>query len=139
MSGVFSKTVSVNSTHVLTLWYDTWPPFTFTQAGIILEITVEAFRDVLLMIAELVVNAVSIYCLKEYFKKRSILIFNITRAVNDEMALEQMNATMPVTINQDRLELRETKNSSADLRATIMSIVMCSLSVLEHIFVWLDV
>jgi hypothetical protein len=129
-----STIFSVNKTHIAHIWY-TFPTYSFTQLGTVLVITIESFRDVFLMLAEIALNAVSIYYLRKYFKNRLELINGTNRNIT---ALE-LNHTGLHTTNESSLnhvdQGRRANNalSTANMRATIMSLVMCTLSVLEHI------
>jgi hypothetical protein len=130
-ASVFISTV--NQTHVVAFWHISWSSFTFTPVGGVLVIMNAVFRDLFLMLVEFAVNVVSIFCLKKYFKNRAkLLIAERTRTNNAGTNIEGNNNT--TNMAPQVVTSHETYNvmSSANLRATYMTVVICSLSLLEH-------
>jgi hypothetical protein len=153
-----SMVVSVkNSSHILTVWFNYPSAFSYTQLGTVLTVMLECWRDAFLTLAEIALNCVSIQCLRQYFKKRAVLINGPTSVktthgpkTHEGKSMEGSNNSNLPTVSYQVAKNNVTTNtvqkkktttavqnasgmSNADMRATIMTIMMCALSVLEHI------
>jgi hypothetical protein len=130
------------------VWYINVSQFGFTQAGAILAFAVEAFRDVGLTLAEIALNIVSVNCLKTYMANRKKLLngTSVTATVvsktgtGNQTTVRVVNEATAV-VNQAAVQAQLQRGnasggnnvSSAELRVTVMALVMCFLSILEHV------
>jgi hypothetical protein len=126
-----------------TLWFFTQTKFARTELGRIVLYTIYVIRDLFMMIAEIVVNCVSVYYIQQFLKKKSNLVR--PKSINP-VTTNLTSNTLTITVEDSRPTMnsvkskKETKkttsedsNMKAELRAAIMVVIMCALSVTEHI------
>jgi hypothetical protein len=143
-----------NSTKIVQLYYGTQSAFNYSQLGIILTIILECWRDFFLTLVEITLNIWLIFCFKAYLKQRAELLHGrpvlatplavagVSPAARTVEAAN--NGTGPSTATARNQVKKNTQPaagttgqqgevSSADLRSTIMAIVVCALTIYEHI------
>jgi hypothetical protein len=91
------------------------------------------FRDLFLTLAELVLNLVSIHCLRKYFKNREKLLNNQPTSRRKTITETNIQGNSSAQRQAVGSSLTNIVVSSADLRASVMTVMICSLSILEHI------
>jgi hypothetical protein len=139
---------ALDSGSLFTVWYVNISQFGFTQAGAILAFAVEAFRDVGLVIVEIALNIVSVNCLRSYMAKRKKLLNGspieataTTKSGSRKQETARVVSAVAPVINQVVVQKQSPPRgspnagnnvSSAELRVTVMALIMCLLSILEH-------
>jgi hypothetical protein len=136
-------TFTVNGTQLVHAWFGLPSTYSYSEVGKIVTLVIESFRDVFLLLAELALSVVSIYCLRKYFKNRLRLLINKTasskrtnegRTVNETVNQTGLRTNTHAVVQETKSKAgKQNEVSSADLRSTIMAIVICSLSMLEHL------
>jgi hypothetical protein len=142
-----------NSTNIVQLWYTGISDFSYSDIGTILTILLECWRDLFLALAEIAVNIWLIFCLKAYLKQRAALLHRrpMLPTVANPMAVETIETAGNAINNNGAVSSSTTRNlvkktkkptqttgqqsevSSADLRSTVMAIVVCALTIYVHI------
>jgi hypothetical protein len=139
-----SLTANLNATFVQTIWYVGNTVFAKGEAGTIITFVMYAVRDILLLPVEIVLNILSVYLLKEYIANRAKLLGVGNAAaggtVVTNLAQPQHLTAAPRTAdNAKRAQsvvqtTSQERVSKPDLRLSIMVVIMCFLSILEHVF-----
>jgi hypothetical protein len=126
-----SVTVQLNSTENFTVWFLNNTPFAASKLGKTMLITIYIMRDFGGLMAQIILNLVSIYFLKAHFKKKINLMRRNTRVLS----------TVATTFAQGNQARRmsnvasDERISSMESKATLMVIIMCILSAVEHLLV----
>jgi hypothetical protein len=137
-----------NTIQEFTLWYPGLTDFSISYIGKISLFVLYSFRDIFMMIAEIVVNIVSIYYLKNYLSRKNKLVSHATRgnALSlDATGVHSIDGSYHSSRGIKRkLKTKSTKKeannvedhvSKAELNASVMVILICILSLCEHILV----
>jgi hypothetical protein len=136
--------VNLNATFVQTLWYGGVSGYASSTLGTVLNIIIFAIRDVLVVIAEIVLSVASVYFLKEYMKSKSKLLnkktaITATLVRTEALTLEKKvttNTNAPPVIAQAVVEQASKERvSNPDQKLSVMVLIMCLLSILEHVSV----
>jgi hypothetical protein len=109
------QVLHLNKTATFAIWFSATSSFGTTTAGQVLIITLEVGRDMLVLIAELLMNAASVYMFKAYMNKKRLV----------------------QRISVGKGEVAGSRLSSSDQRATFMAILMSLTSAIVHFVVFL--
>lgn len=120
----------LNSTTNLSLWHSSKSEFLISHTGRSLSFIVTVFRDLLVLLVEIVLNIASLFLLKNHFRKKLLKQKAIvsTGSVEKSSRVDQIEAKKRPS--QSPLETRVTQ---ADLKATLMVIVICFSSITSHV------
>jgi hypothetical protein len=147
-----ARTFVINSNETVTFWLQTTTAFAQSGVGTVLSFTILAIRDVVTMLLVIVLSIISAWCLKEYLDKRSKLVSKKRVGVaptNDRTATSTAATVATTSIGKPsgRAETdassstrqNEEKETRAVKKLTIMVLMICLLSVLEHLNVLLGI
>jgi hypothetical protein len=143
----------VDSAKLIRVYLGIVASFGWSDAAITMVVLLELWRDLFLTLVVIAVNIWLVYCFKAYLKQRAALMHGglalatpvAVVAVNPApVTVETVNngaATSSTTVNQVKKNTQPAPGttgqqgevSSADLRSTIMAIVVCALTTCEHI------
>lgn len=140
-----SQTFPIDANTTYTFWFSAFTAFGQTKAGFILPIMVFVLRDAVVLIVQIVVSIISTYYLKTYFKRKiaqkppgansHIGTAQHTASINlNEKKTSEAFALRSTVASRAPMTTNRTNNlSSADQRATLMTIILCLVSILEHV------
>jgi hypothetical protein len=118
---VNSNTFRLNATHSFTVWKFEESPFSQTRPGVIVSLICDIIRDLLVAAIQIVLNFIFILSFKRHIDKKNRLVSIVEP--------QQETATSSLEI------ARRTRISVAELKATTMCIIVCMLSIIEHLSV----
>jgi hypothetical protein len=131
---ISSESFKLNATTSYIVWYNKNSEFANSRAGTVLTYLVFIIRDVLLGIVQIILNFALVVCFKQYMSKKM--------AIHSGTTVAPINSTMNSTTGtnaqrktSDTAGGQTGRVSSADKRATVMCILMCILSMVEHLLV----
>lgn len=117
------QTVVLNGTFNYTIWYSSTSEFTESLLFKVFQYMLIAFKDVSLLLIELGLNIASIYLFNEFVAKKRKLIGPLLARVSIQ---ETTNRSGPVRSSQ-------ALTVNPDRKLAMMVILMCSMSILEHV------
>jgi hypothetical protein len=125
-----SESFKLNATSSYKVWYYKISDFANSELGTVLNYLLIAVREVLITVAQIGLNLTSIYLFRKYLEKRRQLLHV------EGTSMTRLN-TMNASANQhvEQASDMSSRVSSAEQRATVMCILMCLLSVVEHFLV----
>jgi hypothetical protein len=142
-------TVNLNQTTSFTIHFSTTSAFSTSQLGQVLTFVVYAFRDGAVMLAQFVLNIMSMILFKKYLNKKNKILSTVvhksnehrTTHIHDIVALEppvrtNVMSIAAVCLSDQRVSTQTLKKpslSKSDTNVTSMVIVMCLMSFLVHI------
>lgn len=131
MPGSFTAYLDRNTT--FTIWFANTTPFAQSPVGRIVNFTLCAVRDGLVMIIHIVLNIISIHMLKNHLRKKKRITQGPGTLIGNVTFLREhlTNSTEQVVVNKMSSKDAAAK---ADLNATLMVIIMCILSICAHVF-----
>lgn len=113
----------LNSTQNYTIWYSATTSLSQTVVGQVFQYFNIAVRDILLAAVEIYLNVLSASLLKKHLNKK--------RRISTARSEATVTALMTVFhVKQRSVSIQIT---AADQRATIMVLLMCSMSFVEHV------
>jgi hypothetical protein len=123
------------------LWYLGVSDFAASAAGSIILYIVYMFRDIIMMVLEIVFNIASMYYLKAYFDKKTTLVGRSHASGGARVATTVAVEAPSILTKHDATAATKTETKSStgvsskkvEMRMSIMVICMCTLSVVEHI------
>jgi hypothetical protein len=118
-----SQTVHLTRTKFFTIWYSYTSAFAHSLPGQIITNAVNVLRDLVVLIIEIVLNAISLVLLKKYLNRKMRLQGMTSRSLGAD------GTTASTAASQQRGD----HISKADQRATLMAILMCLFSVIDHV------
>jgi hypothetical protein len=119
--------------HGFTLWFIDNSKFAESQFGKVILFLIYGFRDLFLMIVEICLNCVSVYYLRGYMGRNAAAAES--RAVSIEM--NEVRYKMVGNGRGGRHDLRF--NSRLEMRASVMVMAMCFLSIGEQVLVVMSI
>jgi hypothetical protein len=123
-----------SASNIVEIWTTGISDFRYSQAGIIITILLECWRDVFLALVVIAVNIWLVHCFKVYLKQRAELIHGgLPLALPVVSSSTTKNQVKKVKKQAARTMGQQDEVSSADLRSTIMAIVVSMLTVCDHI------
>jgi hypothetical protein len=122
-----TRTFKLSATETFTIWLSFNSTFGFTLLGKILLIIVDSIRDILVMILEVTLNILSMHLLHKHLNMKRKL-HNMTAVTSKE--LNKTSAVFQAALSALR---KKDVISKSDLRATMMTIVMCLSSIVMHV------
>jgi hypothetical protein len=141
-------TFNLNQTTVFSIHFSATSAFSTSQLGKILTFIVYAFRDVAVMLAQLVLNIISIILFKRYSNQKNKIANAIAHKSNENGSnLNHNTGTLELAARSRIVSIalaakpeqrvstqvpKKTTLSKSDTNMTIMVIVMCLVSFLVH-------
>jgi hypothetical protein len=133
----------LNSTTSYIVWYFKNSDFANTQLGIALTYMVYGIREGFVTLAQIFLNMASMYCFKQHMHKKTRLSIGAAAnrtgpAVVLHMSEGKRNSNRVATSSHHLSGFQSTsisRISLAETRATVMCLVMCVLSLVEHVLV----
>jgi hypothetical protein len=144
-SRTFGTVVTDDGTVIygFTIWFTGLTDFAKTDVGKIILYTIYVIRDLFLMIVEIVLNCVSVYYIRLFLQKKSNLVrpksmnLAITNSTSNTMMNTVEDSRPKMSSVKSRKEVKQTSSEDssmrAELRAAIMVVIMCGLSITEHV------
>jgi hypothetical protein len=146
----------LNATFVATVWYCSQTAFAASDAGAGIQIALFAVRDVLPSVIVIALNVVSVYLLKQFMARRTKLLNgelagalvvaaapfnNTTQKMTTRTDVDATTANIVVgqpvnavaVLAEQVAKKEKAASSKPDQRLTVMVLIMCVLSILEHI------
>jgi hypothetical protein len=126
-----SVTVTLDTGVDYQIWFSGLTRYAVSEVGQIVLFVVYATRDVGSMAVEIVLNIVSIVYFKLYVNRKKRLVTNSGASTIHRV---QSVAVQPSRVSG--IQSRKAKKgevSRSDQKATVMCIVMCAVSIMEHV------
>lgn len=100
-----------------------------------LVLGVYSFRDLIVAIAQIILNGYSLYLLKRYLKQKKLKLAPVT--LKPSMLSNTLENSYTAVSNTEQEKYQppvrtDSQMSAVDQRATLMSALVCLLSVIEH-------
>jgi hypothetical protein len=147
---VASETYKLNATTSYTVWFYENSNFANSQLGKILIYTLIVIREVLVTLTQIILNLVSIFYFRQYAEKKRTIMNDLALALptldskkmpslitNHHSIPNIRNYSTKTAASNPRISFQPERHhdevSSADTRATIMCILMCMFTVVEHL------
>jgi hypothetical protein len=131
-----SVTANVNATWTETVWTVGLSSYGSSLFGFILTMIIFVVRDVLLTVLEIILNIASVYFFKQYLNKKAFILNKKVRppAASDVVAEAgvRLEEIIPLATTDETVVCKETQMSTADQRLCVMVVIMCGLSIFEH-------
>jgi hypothetical protein len=135
----------LNATSTFIVWSYTNSAFASSKLGTVLTYMVYAVRDVVVCLAQISLNLTLILSFKQYIDKR-IALHGMTGVflVSETNKIDtHRQAPTPINVRPSKSPKigvgQQSRVSSADKRATVMCILVCILSLIEHLLVFASV
>jgi hypothetical protein len=137
----------LNATSTYIVWSYTNSAFANSELGIVLTYVVFAIRDVIVGLAQISLNFAVIVYFKQYVQNRHKIILKVPTqppiGTNEITTRNQQRPTIASNAQASQSRsvsvVQQERVSSADKRATVMCIIMCVLSFIEHLLVFASV
>jgi hypothetical protein len=123
-----SHTATLKDGTIFTIWFSDMTQFAQSTSGSVLKFLMYGLRDILVMLIILVLNVISTCLLKQHLSQKLRLV----RYRMEELHISEGNAELSTSFGLNRI-------SKADKRSSIMVIIMCILTIGEHLLVLLSV
>jgi hypothetical protein len=132
----YALTANLNATFVQTIWYGGPSAFALSQVGTIITFITYAIRDIISTSVIILLNIASVYLLKEYMSRKAKLL-NKTKTlgtVATNVISVGANQAGNIERTQNNVQRANKQDvSKSDLKLGVMVVIMCILTIVEHL------
>lgn len=131
-----SVVVRLNSTTNFTIWFASTTPFATSTVGKVLSYLVYSIRDVQVMLIKVALNIISAYILKQFLDKKLTIVRSNTIIMADLPTTQSRRKSRVASLTESK-SLAATalskKAEKANRNSTLMVIILCMMSICQHI------
>jgi hypothetical protein len=136
------KSIALDTERRVDIYFMSKSNFSQTILGQILTYLQYAIREVIVLFVIIIFNIISVVLLrKQLHKKSKMLKASQNIVLTQKQVFYKSDGTIPLSlyqgVGQHRMSIKSTATtiSRIDQKATIMAIIMCTLSSIEHFFI----
>lgn len=125
-------TAPINSTHQVTVWFTGVSEFSRTKIGHTMAYTVYILRDAFTMFIVIILNAISLYLLREYLSRKASLLNRVDVSVITESIQISKQASLQTRRSQSVNKSKSDASKALEQKLALMVCLMNFLTLVEH-------